>query len=723
MKLNRTKNEMDREARNDENENWNRLEKLSKEVDDLVLESGGDSNLEVVQARGGEPVLNDRLNKIDQTIKNNHGDLVDQIRHLDNLKMDKNTNDIGINQINKNKGLIDETYLSDELKQQIAGDTPIHSVPAIKSITNSRIAERAVSPTETTFARLGKNKFNGMFVNAFVQGTEVGEFREGFGKSAIVRVEPNKRYVVSKSDSDRFRVFKSKNYPKHGDEVVRESFVDGGSSTGIVSGDYNYLIIYVSQEFQGNDPEWLQVEERESGGPTEYSPPGVVLDLEKSSIKNTHISNGLVTGLLAGGSSRVNINTVDKVVEARNPGSIVLVANQRFEINEGDYDFSDFPYNTIVLTFNKSNKNIEFYGVDSVQDDLDDLVIIGLFRINEGIYNVFGIHRIDGEVVNNGNSVPRFERPKFLISEIVNEDYIPTVDLYVPESTIDDVYDIYDDLVSNFPDYVTREKLGEEYTGLPIYLYNFKPPMPISPREIVGYRHPKVFFSHIHGHEKRAAFGGASFFYDLCHNWENNSTLQMMRWNIEISVVPIVNPWGFNNNDRLNSRGVDINRNFPTGWTPDYNDIDYDYPGESPASEVETQLILNIMETEEFDLAIDHHQYGGLRNSDHALYLSSRDEDTRAVLGSVVQSYDPYIKKTYAGIPNNNQSIVRVSGYDGVDNSLAYVEWSYRGVPSVLIEAGAHLTERETGEDIQKFQSYLAGNTIAKIIMSYDWLL
>src|SRR5690625_6821727 len=98
MKLNRTANEIDREARNNENENWDSLEKLSKEINDLVLESGGDSNLEVVQARGGEPVLNDRLNKIDQTIKNNHGDLVDQVRHLDNLKMDKNTNDIGINQ-------------------------------------------------------------------------------------------------------------------------------------------------------------------------------------------------------------------------------------------------------------------------------------------------------------------------------------------------------------------------------------------------------------------------------------------------------------------------------------------------------------------------------------------------------------------------------------------------------------------------------------------------
>src|SRR5690625_1769289 len=68
MKLNRTKNELDREARNNENENWDRLEKLSKEINDLVLESGGDSNLEEVQARGGKRVLNERLNEIEDDL-------------------------------------------------------------------------------------------------------------------------------------------------------------------------------------------------------------------------------------------------------------------------------------------------------------------------------------------------------------------------------------------------------------------------------------------------------------------------------------------------------------------------------------------------------------------------------------------------------------------------------------------------------------------------------
>ncbi len=65
MDLNRTPNPLNREARNQENENWHKLERLNKSVNNLVLHSGGDSNLEVVQARGGESTLNDRINSVE----------------------------------------------------------------------------------------------------------------------------------------------------------------------------------------------------------------------------------------------------------------------------------------------------------------------------------------------------------------------------------------------------------------------------------------------------------------------------------------------------------------------------------------------------------------------------------------------------------------------------------------------------------------------------------
>lgn len=78
------------------------------------------------------------LNNIDSQLANN-------TQQLD-LKLDK-TGLIAVNQIDKNKGLIDETYLSDTLKAQMAGTTAIGSTPPDKSIT----------PSKATFFKIGTN--------------------------------------------------------------------------------------------------------------------------------------------------------------------------------------------------------------------------------------------------------------------------------------------------------------------------------------------------------------------------------------------------------------------------------------------------------------------------------------------------------------------------------------------------------------------------------------
>lgn len=72
----------DRKTRNDLNENFKELydkdDNIQQQVNDLVLESGGDSNLEVVQARGGHRVLNDRLNSIDSQLAQTEKQLNDK---------------------------------------------------------------------------------------------------------------------------------------------------------------------------------------------------------------------------------------------------------------------------------------------------------------------------------------------------------------------------------------------------------------------------------------------------------------------------------------------------------------------------------------------------------------------------------------------------------------------------------------------------------------------
>lgn len=65
--------------------------------------------------------------------------------------------------------------------------------------------------------------------------------------------------------------------------------------------------------------------------------------------------------------------------------------------------------------------------------------------------------------------------------------------------------------------------------------------------------------------------------------------------------IPCLNPDGMQNNTRTNTNGVDLNRNFPTkNWGQDTsqagdNPANY-YGGKSPASEIETKFVIDVIE-------------------------------------------------------------------------------------------------------------------------------
>ena len=68
---------------------------------------------------------------------------------------------------------------------------------------------------------------------------------------------------------------------------------------------------------------------------------------------------------------------------------------------------------------------------------------------------------------------------------------------------------------------------------------------------------------------------------------ENNSS--------NLLFIPCLNPDGKDLNTRQNSNNVDLNRNFPTKNWIKSTDKQY-YGGETPASEIETKFVINILE-------------------------------------------------------------------------------------------------------------------------------
>lgn len=73
-----------------------------------------------------------------------------------------------------------------------------------------------------------------------------------------------------------------------------------------------------------------------------------------------------------------------------------------------------------------------------------------------------------------------------------------------------------------------------------------------------------------------------------------------------IYFIPCLNPWGKDRGIRVNSNGVDLNRNYPTkNWLQ--TEKDENYSGDRPASEVETNFMIKLLEQIKPDIILTLH--------------------------------------------------------------------------------------------------------------------
>ena len=77
---------------------------------------------------------------------------------------------------------------------------------------------------------------------------------------------------------------------------------------------------------------------------------------------------------------------------------------------------------------------------------------------------------------------------------------------------------------------------------------------------------------------------------------------------VELWIVESMNPDGQTEQVRSNDNGVDLNRNFPYKWGPIGVPGDSQYAGTGPASEPETQAMINFMTQLQPDITIWYHQ-------------------------------------------------------------------------------------------------------------------
>ena len=510
----------------------------------------------------------------------------------------------------------------------------------VNSVGTENVKDGAVTPDKTTFVKKGKNLFEGNFIHGIAVTGGVGSNGKIVSSAgsvvAIIKVTPGLPYRTSfspESQNNRLRIAASQRYPKVGDTVRVASVQDSLKSLGVsLNTDENYLIVYLDAG-TGTEPLEFQVEQNTYQ--TSYeSPFKVGIDfLDKSIPQNAVVPR---YGFLNGYPESFDISFSNQTITT-DSNCRLQVGSNRIHVPVGVYSFEGLNTNALTVAYNLSDETVSIIPSANANDEAyEKHIILGfLSRPSKSTY-IFGNFSLEGspaatvterdlKASNNVTSSEKF------IADKVSGNYVAEVpEFNVYNRNIEThLYPIYDSLVSEFPEYVSRTLLENDESGLPIYRYDFKPTQLVSDSEPI-----KIIATCMHGHEVHATYGLAFFFDDLARNWKTKDVLRMLRWNVHFIVVPNANPYGFNNGQRTNYNGVDLARNFSANWSSAYTDINYDNPGTSPLSEVGTQVIDQLLKDNlDATFVLDNHNFGGDPSTGGQLLYISTSNQTSQIIG------------------------------------------------------------------------------------------
>ena len=232
---------------------------------------------------------------------------------------------------------------------------------------------------------------------------------------------------------------------------------------------------------------------------------------------------------------------------------------------------------------------------------------------------------------------------------------------------------------------VTKRILGrDESNTYDVVEYVFTPK---------NYSRTVMLSSGMHTPELPAEFGLAYFMKYVME--KNSPDFKWLRDNVRFKIVPLIQPWGFNQNPLKyeNVNGVNINKNWDVDhvWTPDHAFGGAGSNGEAPYSEAETRNLVKWINENAFkaDLWIDCHtdsQGQGNGSRFHYVTGSTNSNITKRIQNAQKRMTQAYIA---AGFFDENAPGIQVSvagaSAAGFTAKHKYAQ-QYCGIPGLMIE-------------------------------------
>ncbi|MEO6902417.1 MAG: M14 family zinc carboxypeptidase [Bacteroidia bacterium] len=182
---------------------------------------------------------------------------------------------------------------------------------------------------------------------------------------------------------------------------------------------------------------------------------------------------------------------------------------------------------------------------------------------------------------------------------------------------------------------------------------------------------PQVFYNALHHAREPGSISQIIYFmWYLLDNYATDKEVQGMVDNLELYFVPCVNPDGYTANikakpsgggmQRVNNRGVDINRNYDYKWGYDNSGSSGSagdtYRGPSAGSEAETKMMKKFCINHNFKLAMSCHTYGGLLIFPWGYKTNFFTPDNKIFLGYA--KFIAQVSKYKIGTPNQTVNYI-----------------------------------------------------------------
>ena len=658
----------------------------------------GNANMEVSMARGGFHTLGERLNDTNTQLA--------QTKQAFNDSVSKVTTDSEVILARGGK-----TTLGTRIDDIESGDG---------------IDSGAITPRKTNFFYISKNLFDktnvilGKGIN-----TSTGVVEDNANNFiAELDLEPG-TYTVNNFNRGGVRIAQ---YNASGDLHVMGVYLSGDSFNVAGKDAVTKIIISSSQGNLGDD---LMINEGEIA--LHYEPYDNVYIPTKhiEPLKNTDIADGLITPNKTN-FFHISKNLFDKenVLDGKaiDPSTGNIIDREtnfvyELEVNGGEtfsisgfgnirvvgYHFDGWVNMGNLYTDDATfivNENTRLLRLTSDKANLNSLM---LNRGNVVLpYEEYGNHTILPQFLPE-SSKTETNNDVYFAPLAVDKSYIYSSDstnvealdgtgvsgLRHQDVTVSLIYEMYDELMSEFPDNITREQLGmDESDTYPIYKYRFKPnPVLNTPRSKIHKDIPVLtLITGTHGPGAQAGDLVNNililhwFMKDVYMNWKQNEIFDWFRQNAIIDVIPTLNPWGVDNHDRKNSRGVDINRNFDaSGWYSG-EPTSTQYGGVEPFSEAESQALLNyVNSTDNISLLMDFHTVGGSSDPSKFIYFSAD------ISNGLLPVSEYHVKRlsskwkqhrTYLDQTVENYGYIHNAGSGGMISKWA----DEQGIPSIILE-------------------------------------